>query len=133
MMTYRDIIYEDFIRYTFDNGSVLFGNGFINNEIQISVLSSTNPHSQAVGIFFILGVSGIIIFLLIFLKALENTLNSFEYGDRVHFKLFAALSLLMIMDSYFVLTVFPLYEIFIMFYLIKLPDYQRKQAVRKVI
>jgi len=121
LFTFRDVIYADFINYTFNHGSLLYGNGFIANSTEISSLSSTNPHNQALGIFFNLGFFGLIIFLLTFLKVLINTVNRLKLGDDIPFKVFFSLSLLMSMDSYFILTVFPLSLLFIMFYLIKLP------------
>lgn len=121
LFTFRDIIYTDFINYTLTHGSIMYGNGFIANSVNVSSLSSTNPHNQALGIFFNLGIFGVLIFLLTFLKVLKNTLNTLRNGDNIPFKVFFSLSLLMSMDSYFLLTVFPLSLLFIMFYLIKFP------------
>ena len=124
LITFRDEIFSSYIDYTFSYGNFIFGNGFINNEGS-TVLLHTNPHNQALGVFFVLGGFGLIVFLLTFLKILENTLNKARRGDTLSFKMFFAMSLMMMMDSYYVLTVFPMYMLFFIFYLIKLPPMLR--------
>ena len=118
LITFRDEIYSEFIKYTIQDGRFIFGNGFINNEVGDLLLHS-NPHNQALGVFFTLGFFGLVMFLLFFLKILGRTLEEkYRFGGN-DFDIFIALSLLMMMDSYFVLTVFPVQMVFFIFYLTK--------------
>jgi len=119
LLTFRDDIYISFIDYTMEYGSFLFGAGFSAHEGNLLLLHS-NPHNQSLGVFFVLGAFGLMVFLLTFLKVLDNTFDGIEGGDTHSFKIFFAISLLMMIDSYFVLTVFPLYLLFFIFYLMRL-------------
>ncbi len=119
LLTSRVDIYESFLLYILGNGSFLFGYGF--TSIDNEALLFANPHNQMLGIFFILGLFGLTVYLLMFFKILDNLLRDLRRGEVVHITMFLALTLLMQIDSYFLLTVFPLYTIFFIFYLVKRP------------
>jgi len=119
LLTLRDQIYSAFIQYSLDNNTILFGNGYINNFTYITDLT-TSAHNQYLNIFFILGIFGYIVFIIFFIKILLNTLHGVEKGSYMPFKVFFSISLLMTMDNYFILTVFPLTMIFMLLFLLKL-------------
>ncbi|MDQ7004668.1 MAG: hypothetical protein Q9N67_07035 [Ghiorsea sp.] len=118
LLTRRDQIYADFTNYTLENYGLLYGNGFINNFVHISDIT-TSAHNQYLHIFFVLGIFGMLIFFAFFVKVLKNTLEAVEMKDYMPFKVFFALAILMVIDNYFILTVFPLSMLFLMVFLLK--------------
>lgn len=116
LLTLREDIWRHYIKYFINEGNIIFGNGFI--EPDNKILDMTNPHNQYLNIVIILGIVGMIAFFIYFNKILKNTLNELYFGNKVPFKIFITLIFIMISDSYFILTVFPLYMTLLMSFLL---------------
>lgn len=115
LLTFREDIWRHYIEYFITEGNFLFGNGFI--EPDNKVLNMTNPHNQYLNIIIILGLFGGWVFFIYFNKILKNTLNELYLGNKSIFQIFLTLIFIMITDSYFILTVFPLYMTLFMSFL----------------
>lgn len=116
LLTLREDIWRYYIKYFVSEGNVIFGNGFI--EPDNKILGMTNTHNQYLNIVIVLGIFGVIAFFIYFNKILKNTLDELYLGNKVPFKIFITLIFIMISDSYFILTVFPLYMTLFMSFLL---------------
>lgn len=101
ILTGRDKLWKDYLIYIYDHPHK-FITGF--NFLQEDVSYINHPHNQYLMILYIMGLVGVIVYLIIFYRVLRNTYDK----NKMLFYLNIIIFVLMTGDDYFVLTVYPI-------------------------
>lgn len=109
ILTGRVILWKDYTEYIINKGNLFLGNGFFESGKKISYL--THPHNNYLSIIYTLGIFGGVIFLLFFLKIVKKMFENLN--NQNDYKLTCLLFIFFIMntDDYFLITVYPIYNL----------------------